>query len=43
MSAEQNLAASRRLTEEPWNKGNLDVIDEICAEDCVDHDLSTPA
>ncbi len=37
MSAE-NVAASRRFMEEAFNKGNLDVVDEICAEDFVNHD-----
>jgi predicted ester cyclase len=37
MSAE-NVAASRRLIEEAFNQGNLDVIDEIVAADFVDHD-----
>jgi steroid delta-isomerase-like uncharacterized protein len=41
MSAEQNLAASRRIVEEAWNEGNLGVIDQLCASDCVDHDLSS--
>jgi predicted ester cyclase len=37
MSAE-NVAASRRLIEEGFNKGNLEVIDETAAEGFVDHD-----
>ena len=41
MSAEANVAASQRIIEEAWNEGNLAVIDQICAPDCVDHDLST--
>ncbi len=40
MSAEQNLAASRRLFEEVWSQGRFDVYDEICAPDLVNHDLS---
>lgn len=36
--SEENVAATRRLFEEAWNRGNLDVIDELCAEDFVDHD-----
>jgi steroid delta-isomerase-like uncharacterized protein len=36
--SEDNIAASRRVFEEAWNEGNLDVIDEIVAEDAVDHD-----
>ena len=37
MSIEENKAVVRRFIEEVMNKGNLDVIDEICAEDAVDH------
>ncbi len=40
MSAE-NVAASRRFMEEAFNKGNLGVVDEICAEDFVNHDPLT--
>jgi steroid delta-isomerase-like uncharacterized protein len=40
MPAEQNLAAARRIMQEAWNEGRLAVIDELCAADCVDHDLS---
>jgi steroid delta-isomerase-like uncharacterized protein len=41
MSAEQNLANSRRILEEAWNEGNLNVIDQLCASDCVDHDMAS--
>jgi len=41
MSAEQNLATSRRIIEEAWNKGSLSVIDQLCASGFVDHDLAT--
>jgi steroid delta-isomerase-like uncharacterized protein len=41
MSAEQNLASARRLLDEAWSSGNLDVIDQLCSSDCVDHDLSS--
>ena len=37
MSAE-NIATSRRLIEEAFNHGNLDVIDEATADNFVDHD-----
>jgi len=37
MSAE-NIATSRRLIEEAFNQGNLDVIDEATADNFVDHD-----
>jgi steroid delta-isomerase-like uncharacterized protein len=33
-----NMAASRRVLEEAFNKGDLGVIDEVCSEDFVDHD-----
>jgi steroid delta-isomerase-like uncharacterized protein len=32
------LAASKRVIEEAFNQGNLDVIDELCTEDFVAHD-----
>ena len=35
--SEQNKALSRRFYEEVFNKKNLDVIDELCASDVVDH------
>ena len=37
MSLEQNKAKVRRLVEEAQVKGNLAVVDEILAEDFVDH------
>ena len=36
--AQANIEASRRLIEEAFNKGNLDVFDEVCADGFVDHD-----
>jgi steroid delta-isomerase-like uncharacterized protein len=39
MDTNQNKALVRRFTEEVWNKGNLDVVTEIFAEDYVRHDL----
>jgi steroid delta-isomerase-like uncharacterized protein len=36
--SEENIAVSRRLIEEGFNQGNLDVIDEVAAEDFVGHD-----
>jgi len=39
MDIDQNKALVRRFTEEVWNKGNLDVVKEIFAEDYVRHDL----
>lgn len=35
---EQNLAAVDRLLKEAWGEGNLDVIDELTADDYIDHD-----
>jgi steroid delta-isomerase-like uncharacterized protein len=34
----ENMNAARRVLEEGFNQGNLDVIDEVCTEDFVDHD-----
>ena len=42
MSAEQNRALARRVLEEMFNKGNLDVADELLAPDYVDHDPAWP-
>jgi steroid delta-isomerase-like uncharacterized protein len=36
--SEENIAASRRVLDEAFSKGNLDVIDEVCAEGYVNHD-----
>ncbi len=38
MSAEENKALARRVLEEMFNKGNLDIADELIASDYVDHD-----
>lgn len=35
---EETIASSRRLIEEAFSEGNLDLIDEICAEGFVGHD-----
>jgi steroid delta-isomerase-like uncharacterized protein len=40
MSAEANAANVRRILDEAWNEGRIEVYDELCAPDCVDHDLS---
>jgi steroid delta-isomerase-like uncharacterized protein len=42
MSAEENKALARRVLEEMFNKGNLDVADELLAPDYVDHDPAMP-
>jgi steroid delta-isomerase-like uncharacterized protein len=36
--SQENIAAARRVIEEGFSQGNLDVIDEVCAESFVDHD-----
>jgi steroid delta-isomerase-like uncharacterized protein len=36
--SEENAAASRRLLEEGFSKGNLDAADELIAEGAVNHD-----
>ena len=41
MSTEENKAKVRRIIEEVWNGGNLAVLDELVAPNCVFHDLST--
>jgi predicted ester cyclase len=38
MSTEQNKATSRRFFEEVWNKGKLDVLDEITDPNFVGHE-----
>jgi steroid delta-isomerase-like uncharacterized protein len=38
MSAAENKALVRRFYEEVWDKGNLDVCDEVFAHDYVRHD-----
>jgi steroid delta-isomerase-like uncharacterized protein len=40
--SEQNKTAVRRLFEELWNNGNLQVADEIIAPTYQHHDASTP-
>ena len=42
MSTEENKALARRVLEEMFNAGNLDVADELLASDYVDHDPSLP-
>jgi steroid delta-isomerase-like uncharacterized protein len=38
MSAETNAAAAKRVVEEAFNQGKVDVIDELCSSDIVTHD-----
>jgi hypothetical protein len=42
MSTEQNKAIARRSIEELWNKCNVGVIDELFAENYVDHSTVPP-
>ena len=42
MSAEETKAASRRVAEEVFNGGNLDLADQLYAPDYVLHDPSIP-
>ena len=42
MSAESNKALSRRLLEEAFNAGNIDVVDELLTNDFVNHDAALP-
>jgi steroid delta-isomerase-like uncharacterized protein len=39
--SQENIATSRRFTEEAFNRGNLSVIDELSTEDFVGHDPMT--
>lgn len=42
MSAESNKALARRLMEEAFNAGNIDVLDELVATGFVNHDSAAP-
>jgi predicted ester cyclase len=42
MTEEENKALARRVIEEMFNNGNLDVADELIASDYVDHDPAMP-
>lgn len=37
--SEANIAASRRLIEEGFSGGDLDLVDELCSEGFVNHDI----
>ena len=39
MGVEENKAIHRRVYEEIWNKGNLDIVDEIFDDDYIYHPL----
>jgi steroid delta-isomerase-like uncharacterized protein len=38
VSAEDNAAAARRVVDEGFNQGRLEVVDEVCGPDVVTHD-----
>jgi steroid delta-isomerase-like uncharacterized protein len=40
--SEENKAIVRRIIDEVWAKGKLEVIDELCSNDFVDHDFKAP-
>ncbi len=42
MSIEQNKAVARRLIEEVFNRGNIDLVDELIAPDFVEHEEMPP-
>ena len=42
MSAESNKALARRLLDEAFNAGNIDVVDELVTTDFVNHDAALP-
>lgn len=42
MSAETNKALTRRVVEEVWSRGNLDIVDETYATDWALHDPAAP-
>ncbi len=42
MSVEENKADTRRVTEEFWNKGNMELLNEFWAINYVHHDPTNP-
>jgi len=42
VSAEANAVAARRVVEEAFNQGRLEVFDEVCSPDIVGHDPAEP-
>jgi steroid delta-isomerase-like uncharacterized protein len=42
MSAEQNKAIVRQWIEQGWNKGNVNLIDDLYTPNVVQHDAATP-
>lgn len=43
MNIEDNKALARRMQEEVWNEGNVDAIDDLLAEDFVQHSPWEPS
>jgi steroid delta-isomerase-like uncharacterized protein len=42
MGAQENAAISRMVLEECFNQGNIDLIDEFCTPNVVQHDPAAP-
>jgi steroid delta-isomerase-like uncharacterized protein len=42
MSADDNVATARRVLDEAFNQGRMEVFDEICSPDLVTHDPAAP-
>ena len=42
MSAEENKAITRRINDEAWTNGNVDVIDELAADEYVHTVVGAP-
>ena len=42
MSVEENKALVRRIFEEVWNQGKLDVVNEVCPPNVVAHLVGNP-
>ena len=42
MSLEENKAVVQRILSEFWLQGNVEVIDELLASDCINHEQSNP-
>ncbi len=43
MSTESNEAVIRRLIDEAWNQGKMDVVDELMADNFIHHDPTDPS
>jgi steroid delta-isomerase-like uncharacterized protein len=42
MPADANAAAAKRVLDEAFNQGRLEVLDEVCSPDVVSHDPAEP-